>query len=35
MATFTNKLIAKYKEYLKTINNLNNLNIEEEVGSIV
>ena len=35
MATLTNKLVVKYKAYLETINNLNNLNLEEEVGSIV
>ena len=35
MATLTNKLVAKYKVYLKTINNLNNLNLKEEAGSIV
>ena len=34
MATLTNKLVAKYKEYLETINNLNNLNLKKEVGSI-
>ena len=35
MATLTNKLVAKYKEYLKTINNLSILDLEEEVGSII
>ena len=34
MATLINKLIAKYKVYLETINNLNNLDLEEEVGFI-
>jgi len=34
MATLTNKLVAKYKEYLKTINDLSVLNLEEEAGSI-
>jgi len=34
MATFTNKLVVKYKKYLKTINNLDLLNLEEEVGTI-
>ena len=34
MATFTNKLVAEYKAYLETINNLNNLNLKEEVGFI-
>ena len=34
MATFTNKLVAAYKKYLKTIN-LKILNLKEEVGAIV
>ena len=34
MATLTNKLVAVYKEYLKTIN-LKILNLEEEAGTII
>ena len=34
MATLTNKLVAAYKEYLKTVN-LKILDLEEEAGTIV